>query len=215
MKTRFVKLLCGLALVGGVTSAGASGIPNITLTLQDAGNSQTELSLSANYFFVNTGVYVSSSTVSGIYELDPVFTGWVNDPTLDGTTIRADGFGTFNNPNGSSEGGVSSAQLIGFQFMAGDGSDFLLKLNFGDTLGIGQDDRVTYTPGTDSTVIDVPFSSFNPGSYSYIETAGSGVFGQDVYYNLNVVEAAPEPSTLGLFAVSCAAMAFWVRRRRA
>lgn len=215
MKTKIVGLICSLALSGGLTSASAAGIPTITLTLQDAGNDQTAFSLSANYFFIETGAWVSSTEVSGIYEFDPVFTGWVNDPLLDGTLAKFDGFGSFNNPNGTDEGGVSSAQLVGLRFMSGDNSAFYLKLNLDDTLGIGQGDRVTYTPGADSTVIDVPFSSFNPGSYSYIDEAGSDVFGQDVYYNLNVVEATPEPSVLGLSVVSGAAGLFLIRRRTA
>jgi hypothetical protein len=198
MKTDFLKLFCCLACLGATVSASAAGIPSLTITLQDAGNSQTEFSFSANFFAINTGIWVSSTTITGISGLEPTFSGCIND--LGGYTdpVKANAFGTFNNPNGSTEGGTSSAQLVGLQFVAQGGSAYSVALNWDDTLGIGPGDRVTYTPSTDSTTIDVPFSIFNPGTYSYTEMAGTGAFGQNVNYTLTVVGAVPEPSTLVL-----------------
>ena len=179
MKTSFLKLFCGLACLGATVSASAAGIPTLSITLQDAGNGQTEFAFSANFFVINSGIGVSSTTtMTGISGLEPTFSGWIN--ALGGYTdpMKAGAFGTFNNPNGSTEGGTSSAQLVGIQFVADGGSDYSVALNWDDTLGIGPNDRVTYTPSTNITTIDVPFSIFNPGTYLYTEPADSGAFGQ-------------------------------------
>jgi len=198
IKTSSLNLFCGLVCLGATLSASAAGTPGLTITLQDAGNSQTEFSFSANFFVTNTGIWVTSTTISGISGLEPTFSGCINDLGIYTDPIKAIAFGTFNNPNGAIDGGTTFAQLVGLQFVAQGGSDYSVAPNWDDTLGIGPGDRVTYTPSTDSTIIDVPFSIFNPGTYSYTEMAGTGVFGQNVNYTLNVVGAIPEPSTLVL-----------------
>jgi hypothetical protein len=52
-----------------------------------------------------------------------------------------------------------------------------------------------YNPGTQSAVIPVDFSDFNPGTYQSVES----VFDTALTVNLTVV---PEPSTLSLVALS-------------
>ena len=54
--------------------------------------------------------------------------------------------------------------------------------------------QVSYTPGTDSYVINVPFSAFNTGTYS---TTGMNLQG-GMNFSATVV---PEPSALSLLAV--------------
>jgi hypothetical protein len=88
-----------------------------------------------------------------------------------------------------------------------------LELSLVSTLGVAQGNRVTYAPATDSAIIDVPISIFNPGTYSYAETAGTGGFGQ-INYNLTVVQAIPEPSTLALSALGGLGWLLTFRRRK-
>jgi hypothetical protein len=214
MKTSLSKLACGLALLGAAASATAAGIPLLNLTLQDAGNGQTTFSISASSYFIGSGAGVSSSiSDTGISELAPVFSGWINNLGDNTSPIALTGFGSFTNPNGASEGGTSSAQLDAIQFVADGGSTYSLDLNLASTLGIGPGDRMFYSPATDTGVIDVPFSDFKPGSYNYTETAGSGPFSQNINFDLTVVQPVPEPSTLALAGLGGLATLLYRRRK--
>jgi hypothetical protein len=212
MRKHIQSLAFGVALLGAVTSASAVGLPALNITLQDAGNGQTTISLSGNPYFISSGASVSSTTVHGVSSLDPVFSGWINNLGAYTAQIPVSGFGTFNNPNGVADGGTASAQLGGIQLVAAGGSSFLLELSLVSTLGVAQGNRVTYAPATDSAIIDVPISIFNPGTYSYAETAGTGGFGQ-INYNLTVVQAVPEPSTWAFLGSGLIGLLMFQRRK--
>jgi len=68
-------------------------------------------------------------------------------------------------------------------------------------------DLLLYNPGTESIVIPVDFSDFNPGTYQ----AADPVFQTPLTVNLTVV---PEPSTQALAAVAALGAVFTVRRRK-
>ena len=70
----------------------------------------------------------------------------------------------------------------------------------------GPGTQLLYNPGTQSAVIPVDFSDFNPGKYQWVEL----MFDTALTVNLTVV---PEPSTLSLFALSGLGALLHFRRR--
>jgi hypothetical protein len=218
MQKQIISLVLGLALLGAAISASAAGVGAFTITLQDAGNDQTLVSLVGNNFVTNTGLSVSSSTpVNTIDAFSPVFSGFINN--LDGYAgdFSLNNFGTFSNPNGVARGGAASALLDGIQFVSDGGSSYTLDLNLGSALGVGALDLVNYSPGVFSGVINVPISIFNPGTYSYTQvghySGGTGVFNPNIVYTLNVVQPVPEPSTLALAGLGGASLLLFRRRK--
>ena len=71
----------------------------------------------------------------------------------------------------------------------------------------GPGTQLLYNPGTQSALIPVDFSNFNPGTYQSVESG----FNTVLTVNLTV-EAVPEPSTLAL-AVGAAIGAALTRRK--
>jgi hypothetical protein len=212
MKTKLLKLTCGLALLGAAISASAAGSPLFTITLQDGGNSQTLVSLAGNSFLNITGLSVSGNPpVNTISAFSPVFSGWISD--LGGYTGNnaLSVFGTFSNVNGVSRGGTASAALDGIQIVSNGGSSYTLDLNLGSALGVGGGDIVHYSPGSNSELINVPFSVFNPGTYNYTQTS---VFNPNIFYTLTVVQPTPEPSTLALAGLGGLGLLWQFRRRK-
>jgi hypothetical protein len=217
MKKKSIYSLLGLGILAAVTSASAAGVGAFTITLQDGGNSQTLVTLAANGFITVTGLPVSSGTpVNTIGAFAPVFTGCINDLGIYTDNYGLSDFGTFTNPNGVTDGGTSSAFLSGIQFVDNGGSSYTLSLNLSDGLGIASGDTVHYAPGSNSGLIDVPFSTFSPGTYNYTEpggySGGTAVFGPNINYTLDIV-AAPEPCSVALAGLSGIALLVSLRRK--
>jgi len=218
MKKQIIRSFFGLALLGSSVSASAAGVGAFTITLQDAGNSQTLVTLLGNSFVTNTGLAVSSSTpVNTMDAFSPIFSGWINN--LGGYTgdFALSGFGTFGNVNGVTRGGAASALLDGIQFVSNGGSSYTLDLNLASALGVGGGDLVSYSPGSNSAVINVPFSVFNPGTYSYTQlghnAGGTGVFNPNINYTLTVTQPVPEPSAIALAGLGGLSLLAYRRRK--
>lgn len=71
-------------------------------------------------------------------------------------------------------------------------------------------EEVLYIPVTQSALIPVDFSDFNPGTYQSIET---GVFSTPVTVNLTV-KPVPEPSTIGLCALGGLFLVLGIEKKR-
>lgn len=217
MKKHIICSLAGLGLVAAVTSAYGAGSPAFTITLQDAGNNQTLVTLSANTFLSQTGLLIPGAPLSNtIGAFTPVFSGCINDLGIYTDNYGLSDFGTFTNPNGATDGGTSSALLSGIQFADNGGSSYTLSLDLSDGLGIASGDLVNYSPGSNSGLIDVPFSTFNPGTYNYTQVGqwfdGSSDFGPSIIYNLDIV-AAPEPFSIALAGLGGLAWLVSLRRK--
>ena len=119
-------------------------------------------------------------------------------------TFAVAGAGSFNNLTTT-----SSAQLSQI-LMGTDGSSRFLALSWEEN-GLGGDmstntgNQVCYTLGTDSYVINVPFTAFNPGTYTSSDIRFEG----GMNYTTNVV---PKPSALSVLAVGFGALACFHRR---
>lgn len=86
------------------------------------------------------------------------------------------------------------------------GSSRYIALFWGDSWLGKSGDQFQYTAGTDSYVINVPFTAFNVGTYTST--------GMNLQGGMNFSAAVlPEPSALSLLAIGLGGLAF-VRRRR-
>ena len=73
----------------------------------------------------------------------------------------------------------------------------------------GPGTQLLYNPGTQSALIPIDFSNFNPGTYQ------SQVTGFSTILTVNLtVEPVPEPSTMALFAVCSLGTLLFFRRRQ-
>ena len=87
------------------------------------------------------------------------------------------------------------------------GTSRYIALEWGGS-SFGSDGRqVSYTAGTDSYVINVPFSAFNAGTYT---TTGMNVQG-GMNFSTTIV---PEPSALSLLALGLGGLILLRRSRR-
>ena len=170
-------------------------------------------------YLVNPAGQTLSGNISDVFDISGVFTGFINDLGANTNYIPLSGFGTLSDLNSS-----AGRQFKGLQF---DNSgrislflgDFVSASQPYTTLLVSGGDQLRYTAGADYTVIDVPLSSFNSGSYQYLN-AGEAVsaqpdttiFTSDVIVNLNV-EAAPEPSTFVIAGSGFLVLMMFLRRR--
>jgi hypothetical protein len=200
MNASLIAVACGLIPLG----AAAASPPQTTIgiSLQYAGTNQTVFSWSISGYLASPGGQTLSANINDVYDISGYFAGLVNDLGANTNYIALSGFGSLTDLNSG-----ASQQFEGLQFdNAGKISLFL-----GDFVSAGQPytpllvsggDQLRYTAGADTTVIDVPITAFNPGTYQY-ESLGEDVstqpdttiFTSDVIVNLSV-GTIPEPSTL-------------------
>jgi MYXO-CTERM domain-containing protein len=205
---KLIQLSATVILLGAAIRAGAVGGGNLSITLSDAGDNQTTLSWTLSGAFTSYGVSAPAAGFSAFY---PQFTNWVNSLDSFSSPVSVSGFGTFTN---NSNSGVSHLSTVGVT--AEGGSVDALNLDMNTTLANGTNNVVFFfTPGVDSQVIDVPFSDFKAGTYSYHTAAspdGASGFVTAMYYTLTVTEPTPEPTTLALGAAGLAGLALFRRR---
>ena len=187
----------------------------------DAGNGSTAASWNVIGDLVGSGIISNYQTnawggqggwagqfSSGIFTAS-IPTGF-NEFTLNGGVG-----GTSVNQNGSGASGSgtypSSASITKIALYDG-GSFNYVGLNFGNLLGYSRGNTIVYTPAQDSGTIAVPFSSFNAGTYQYVDSGGGIGFTTPITYNLTV-SSVPEPSSLSLLAVGLGGLAMMGRRR--
>ena len=200
VKASLIKLACGLIPL--TATAASPPQTTIDISLQYAGPSQTAFSWSISGYLISPGGQTLSGNINEVYDVSGLFTGLVNDLAANTNYIPLSGFGTLSDLSSS-----ASQQFQGLQF---DNSgkislflgDFVSAAQPSTPLLVSGGDNLRYAAGTDYAVIDVPISSFNPGSYQYLNPGESvsaqpdtTIFTSDVIMNLNV-GAVPEPSTL-------------------
>jgi hypothetical protein len=199
MKSSFNSILAGHAsgiiLLGTLASAPAQSTWNYVLSDAGDGNSLLtwsvtgDLATAGSVLVVNESNLMASITAPGIY--------------VDG--FEANGAPQLlATPDGSQFKYVDAqiySPIVGYfadsAAAGGDDSFGLLSAPL-PSRDIGQ--VFSYQPGTQSTLISIPFSNFNPGTYQSQDSE----FGTPLTVNL-VVTAIPEPSTLtfGVAALIC------------
>lgn len=118
---------------------------------------------------------------------------------LSAETFAVTGAGTFNDLTAATSVQVTQIGIGAY------GSSRYIALQWGGAMFTDSGNQVSYTPGTDSYVINVPFSAFNPGTF----TASDMRLQSGMSYTTTVV---PEPSALSLLAVGLGVVL--CRRRR-
>jgi PEP-CTERM motif len=201
MKTNLAKCVCGLLLTGAAATAMAQSTWNYFISDAGGGNSLVTWSVTGSLATSPGGVLLiseSSLAVSiaapGIYADAYAASGTPQAiPTLDGSYFQYEPasvyvpitlYYTDNAPSNGNDGFGLITPLLP---RTGPGTELL------------------YNPGTQSALIPVDFSNFNPGTYQSEESG----FNTVLTVNLTVV---PEPSTLAL--AGCAAIGAALTRRK-
>lgn len=120
---------------------------------------------------------------------------------LSAETFAVMGAGTFNDLTAATSVQVTQIGIGAY------GSSRYIALQWGGAMFTDSGNQVSYTPGTDSYVINVPFSAFNPGTF----TASDMRLQSGMSYTTTVV---PEPSALSLLALGLGGLILLRRSRR-
>jgi len=213
----FITLVCGLIPLS--MTAASPPQTTIDINLQYAGPNQTALSWTISGYLISPDGQTLSGSVNEVYSVSGLFAGLINNLAANTNYIALSGFGSLTDLSSD-----ASQQFKGVQF---DDSG-RITLFLGDFVSTDQPytpllvsggDALQYSAGTDSTVINVPIASFNPGSYEYID-AGQSVapqpditsFTSDIHMNLTV-EGVPEPSAFVIAGSGLLALTMFLRRR--
>ena len=189
MKTNLAKYVCGLLLPGAIATATAQSTWNYFISDAGGGNSLVTWSVTGSLATSPGAVLLTSESslavsidAPGIYADSYAASGTPQSiPTLDGSN--------FQYPPASVYAPIA---LYYTDNAPGNGNDgFALISPLLPHTGPGT--QLLYNPGTQSALIPVDFSSFNPGTYQSVES------GFDTVLTVNLtVEPVPEPSTLAL-----------------
>jgi hypothetical protein len=192
MKSHLASYVCAFFIAGAITTTRAQSSWNYFISDAGGGNSLVtwsvtgDLAASPGAAWMSSGpliavpisapgIFSDSYVADGTPQLLPTPDGSYFYDTVGGRNIPITGYYT-DNAAGTND----------------DGFGLMVSLS-GTRLG----DRIIYYPGTQSAVIPVAYSDFNPGTY---QSQMSG-FLPGVTVNLTV-GPVPEPSTLALLAVN-------------
>ena len=180
-------LLIFLGLVSGKAQAAVT-LNSLDFNLSPAnGGAQTLISWSVSGPLISSQA-TADGTWTGIGALfDGAFnTSYFTDASNE--TYAVANAGTFTDLTASSSVQVNQIGIGAY------GSSRYIVLEWGGSSFAQTGNLVNYTAGTDSYVINVPFTAFNPGTYTSSDTRLQG----GMNFTTNVV---PEPSALSLLAV--------------
>jgi hypothetical protein len=204
MKTNLAKYASWILLLGAVATAPAQSTWNYSISDAGGGNSLVtwtvtgSLATSPGASWMSTGPLLAVPIyTSGIYADSYLADGTPQSlPTLDGSY--------FYDAVGGHEGPITGYYTYNAAGSGDDGFGLLLSI-FPTRSG----DRLIYNPGTQSVLIPVDYSDFNPGTYQ----SQMSEFIPALTVNLTV-GPVPEPSTLALFAVGGLNGLLLFRRRK-
>jgi len=129
------------------------------------------------------------------------------DPSFSPASFAVGGAGSYNNTTTS-----TSFQITQLDFVLMNTSDLVVGLQKANTsVGVSTAGQfVSYTPGTDSYVVNIPFSKFIPGVYAFTNGVTSPANQQTL-----TITAVPEPSfgATALAGLTCGAYGLLRRRR--
>ena len=204
MKSNLANYACGLFLLGAVATSSGQTTWNYFISDAGGGNSLVTWSVTGSLATPPGAVWVTSAssiTVSvnapGIYADAYAASGTSQAiPTPDGSYFQYDNTSVYTP--------IMSYDAYNAPGSANDSFGLLARVNLRD---IGM--LFLYQPGTQSALIPIDYSDFNPGTY---QSEQSG-FDTPLTVNLTV-SAVPEPSTLALFAVGGLSGLLFIRRRK-
>jgi hypothetical protein len=190
-------------VVASVLSACAAIAASTTNFLLEAADGGAKSRLSWTF---GDGWLSPSSVETKTFSYLGTFGAGAIDPTFVSGTFAVSGAGSYNNITTG-----SSFQITNLGFMQSNTSDLIISLMQADisvqVSGSGQ--FVSYTPGTDSFVVDIPFTKFVPGIYAI----SNGVTIPATPQTLTIT-AVPEPVTWVMATGGFAYAAFEMFRHR-
>lgn len=204
MKT-FAFILIGALALAVIPASGSV----IYIDLQND-NGETRVSMSGSSDLTGTGI---NATFSGWIGIGGMFPGSMTG--LGGTSNYVSGvgsfvgyveplsgFGTFEDV--TTGGTATMNTLLAIPDFLGGGS--VVNIRFANELTNSIGDLIRYIPATDSETVNIPFSSFNPGTYN--------VTPQQFPINFVLtVEPIPEPSPVLIAALGWLGLVCFRRRR--
>jgi hypothetical protein len=201
-KSTFLTCAMGLFLLGTVTAARAQSTWDYTISDAGGGNSLVTWSVTGTLATPPGGVLIMPESSLAVSVIAPGI--YADTYSADGT---AEGLAT---PDGSYfqfDGGDVYFPVVQYatDTELADGSESFGLVSPLPPIKGGLVGDLLYNPGTESVVIPVSFSDFNPGTYESTEF----VFSTPFTVELTVV---PEPAMFALVAVWVLGMAV-VRRR--
>ncbi len=189
MKTKLAKYVCGLLLPSAMATATAQSTWNYFISDAGGGNSLVTWSVTGNLatspgavLLISESSLAVSIDATGIYADSYAASGMPQSiPTLDGSYFQYEPASVY-----------APIALYYTGNAPGNGNDSfgLISPLLPDT---GPGTQLLYHPGTQSALIPVDFSNFNPGTYQSEESG----FNTTLTVTLTV-EPVPEPSTLAL-----------------
>jgi hypothetical protein len=208
MKTNLIKLTCGMALLGAVATATAQTTWNWFISDAGSGNSLVTWSVTGS-LATPPGVVWDYGPFTGFGALGVGAPGLYVDsyagmaqpqsiPTLDGSYIH------------DTELNQNDPFNLYYTFKGSGGGNDYFDIMISTSVYYG--DHLTYNAGTQSVLIPVPFSDFNPGTYQISYAAGT-FFDTAATANLTV-GSVPEPTTMALSAVGGLSGLLLFRRRK-
>lgn len=206
IKTNLIKLICGLAMLGMAATGMAQSTWNYYISDAGDGFSLVTWTVTGSLTTSTGSVYTSAGGFGGVYVMAPgIFADdYTGSQGTQNITIHDDSYFY------TTELDQDFPIILYYTYNAsGSDNDAFLLLSY-STATEGQ--HVIYNAGTESALIPISFSEFNPGTYQTVLAAGT-LFDTATTVNLTV-GAVPEPSTLALFALGGLGGVFLCRRRK-
>ncbi len=191
-RTNLINYTWGIVLLGVATSTTAQTIWNYVISDAGSGNALVTWSVAGSLATPPGAVLtVSESSLAVSVDAPGIYAdAYLADgtpqilPTADGSYFQYDGSDVY-----------APISLYSTDNAPGSGNDsFALIAPLLPRTGVGM--QLLYNPGTQSALIPIDFSNFNPGTYQSEES----VFNTALTVNLTV-EAVPEPSAVALVIV--------------
>lgn len=198
MRVALLTLLLGLTLAPWGHSAPPSSTLMFSLLPENDG-AQTLISWSLSGP-IRDSFAISGGSWTGVGNLfDGAFnSSYFTDSSAETFTVT--GAGSFNDLTAATNVQVTQIGIGAY------GSSRYIALQWGGATFTTFGNQVSYTPGTDSYVINVPFTAFNPGTYT---TSDMRLQGSGMSYTTTVV---PEPSAFSLLVLGIGGVAMLRRR---
>ncbi|MDR3460156.1 MAG: PEP-CTERM sorting domain-containing protein [Verrucomicrobiae bacterium] len=213
MNSNPAKFACALFLLATAITATAQSTWNYFISDAGGGNSLVTWNVTGSFnttpgeFLLNLQPRIHINDTPVIVSLDAP--GIYNDSYVASGTLQS-----IPTPDGSLFlvlGGDIYAPIYGFEtFNASGANNDTFALAATPVPVPGSDINYVYQPGTQSVLIPVDYSSFNPGTYQSVDAA----YSPTLTVNLTI-GPVPEPSTLALSGLGGLAGCLLFRRRHA